>query len=56
MDEETPPVMLVATCRTVGCPVEGVPFTAPFFPNTTEPIYRAQCARCGQPVTDLVPA
>jgi hypothetical protein len=55
-DEEQTPVMLAATCHTEGCTVEGVPFTAPFFPNATEPIYRAVCAMCGQPITDLVPA
>lgn len=56
MATEPEPVMMNATCRTVGCPVEGQTFTVPMYPNAAEPIYRAQCGRCLQPVTDLVPA
>jgi hypothetical protein len=47
--------MMHATCRTVGCDVEGVTFLAPFMPNVDPPVYRAECAQCGQPVTDIVP-
>ncbi|MFF7476689.1 hypothetical protein [Streptomyces sp. NPDC008092] len=54
-DEDPQPVYMTATCHTEGCPLNGVPFVAPFYPNTTEPIYRGQCAECGQPITDLVP-
>lgn len=45
-----------ATCHTEGCPVDGVTFTVDMYPNEAEPIFRAQCGRCGQAVTDLVPA
>jgi hypothetical protein len=56
MDEEEPvPVMMTATCRTPGCDKNGVGIVAPFYANTGEPIYRGQCAQCGQAVTDLVP-
>lgn len=52
MDET---VLMVATCHTPGCPVEGRPFTAPFYPNPDPPTFRGQCGQCGQPVTDIVP-
>lgn len=45
-----------ATCRTEGCPVQGVTYTVDMYPNEAPPIFRAQCFQCGQPVTDLVPA
>jgi hypothetical protein len=53
---EVEPVLMKATCHTEGCPVDGVTFTVEMYPNAAPPIYRAQCGRCGQPVTDLVPA
>ena len=43
-----------ATCHTEGCPVDGQTFVVDMYPNETEPIFRAQCYHCGQPVTDLV--
>jgi hypothetical protein len=54
-DEEPTPVMMIATCRTPGCPMDGVGITAAFYANSAPPIYRGQCAQCEQPVTDLVP-
>jgi hypothetical protein len=57
VDEEEPqPVKMVVTCRTEGCPVEGVSYTVDMYPNKTEPFYRAQCGQCHNPITDIVPA
>jgi len=57
MDETEPvPVMMTATCHTPDCPMDGVGCVVPMYANAAEPIYRAQCGRCGEPVTDLVPA
>lgn len=53
--DEIEPVWMVATCRTPDCSVADMGFTCPMYPNQEPPIYRAQCAQCGQPVTDLVP-
>ena len=53
--EETDPDMLIATCHTEGCANSGVPVLAPFYPNPTEPIYRAACGDCGQTITDITP-
>ncbi|AKZ60823.1 hypothetical protein SAM23877_p114 (plasmid) [Streptomyces ambofaciens ATCC 23877] len=55
MNEEPTPVMLVATCRTSGCSIEGLSITAPYYPNATEPTYRAVCGECMQTITDLSP-
>ncbi|MCX4666443.1 hypothetical protein OG453_07145 [Streptomyces sp. NBC_01381] len=55
MDEEAP-VSMTATCRTPECPVEGQAFTASFYANSEPPTYRGICMRCGQVLTDLVPA
>jgi len=48
-------VQMVATCRTPGCPVQDVPFTAPFEPNAAPPVFQGWCAGCEKPVTDIVP-
>ncbi|MET9053307.1 hypothetical protein ABZW50_19395 [Streptomyces bacillaris] len=54
-EEEPTPDMMVATCRTPGCPMENIGQIAPFYPRPTPPIYYGECAQCGQPHTDLVP-
>lgn len=54
-EEEPTPVMVIATCRTPGCPLEGIPQIEPFYPNATPPIFRGECAPCDRPHTDLVP-
>lgn len=54
--EEIEPQSMKVTCRTPDCPVEGVTFTVDMYPNVDPPIWRAQCARCNQVVTDIVPA
>ncbi|MFI9194138.1 hypothetical protein ACIG0A_33170 [Streptomyces californicus] len=57
-EEEATPVMLIATCRTPGCVMDGVGVEAPFYSNAPAgepPIYQGHCAQCEQPVTDLVP-
>lgn len=56
MDDEAVPVMMVATCRTPGCPVENISYDVAMYPNVSPPTFRAQCAQCHQRVTDLVPA
>jgi hypothetical protein len=53
---EVDPVLMLATCRTPGCPVEDRTYTVEMYPNSAEPIFRAQCGQCSNPVTDLVPA
>lgn len=55
-DDEPTLVMLIATCHTEGCKVEGVEIAAPFFPNAAPPIYRGVCGECGKTHTDLAPA
>lgn len=55
-DEEPTPVMMVATCRTPGCPMENIGQTAAFYPNSAPPIFNGKCDPCGQPHTDIVPA
>jgi hypothetical protein len=56
MADDPQPVVMVGTCRTSGCPFEGVPVTAPYIPNADPPTYRGWCDPCQQPVTDIVPA
>ncbi|MCX4858317.1 hypothetical protein [Streptomyces canus] len=53
--EEEPTVMNV-TCHTGGCSVGGVTYTVDMYPNAELPTWRAECAQCGQPITDVVPA
>lgn len=53
---EVDPVLMLATCRTEGCPVNGRTFTVEMYPNAAPPIFRAQCGQCSNPVTDLVSA
>lgn len=53
---EVEPVKMAVTCHTAGCPVDGQTFVVDMYPNETEPIWRAVCGRCGNPVTDIVPA
>ncbi|WP_405526801.1 hypothetical protein OG426_30495 [Streptomyces canus] len=44
------------TCRTGGCSVGGVTYTVDMYPNAELPTWRAECAQCGQTITDVVPA
>ncbi|MBT2400647.1 hypothetical protein [Streptomyces sp. ISL-100] len=53
--EETEPTYYTCTCRTEGCPANGVPCNAPLYPNATEPTWRAQCGHCGKNITDMHP-
>ncbi|WP_324787015.1 hypothetical protein [Streptomyces sp. H51] len=56
-NEELQPVLVSATCHTVGCPVEGVTYTGvPMYPSPVPPTFNAVCGQCGQPVTDIVQA
>jgi hypothetical protein len=56
IDDDVPPsVTLVATCRTVGCPTNGISCVGTYYANSEAPIYRGLCMECGQPITDLVP-
>ncbi|WP_405613303.1 hypothetical protein [Streptomyces sp. NBC_00076] len=50
---DLPSATLTAICRTRGCPAEGLPFEGTYFENPAPPMYRGQCGRCGQPITDL---
>ncbi|MFF3493745.1 hypothetical protein ACFYWS_20600 [Streptomyces sp. NPDC002795] len=54
--EEEQPTVMKAVCHSEGCPVAEVEFVANMYANAEEPIYRAQCGQCGQPITDLAPA
>lgn len=51
--------MMQTRCHTEGCEQAAkqaeTPLIAPFFPNGDPPVYSAECAECGQPVTDIVP-
>jgi hypothetical protein len=49
------PVLMVATCHTPGCPMDGIPQTAPFQPNEAAPVFQGWCDPCQSPVTDIVP-
>jgi hypothetical protein len=55
-DDEPQPVWMAATCHTLGCPVEGQAFENWYYPNPAPPMFRGQCAGCGETVTDLVPS
>lgn len=50
--EEATSVTMIVTCRTPGCPVEDVSYTCEMY----GPPFNAQCAQCGQHVTDIVAA
>lgn len=54
-EEEPQPVMVIATCHTEGCPVDGKPFEVPVYPNPAPPVYYVICGQCSQQVTDIVP-
>lgn len=54
-EEDPQLVMMQATCHTPGCPAEGIPSIAPYYPNPEPPTYRGWCAQCDQPITDIVP-
>lgn len=52
---EPQPYDAIATCRTKGCVVEGVPFRLVLYTNA-DGIERVLCARCDQWVEDIVDA
>lgn len=52
--EEWPSIQADVTCRTPGCPVEGIPFRATLYENLEPPTYRAHCGRCHTPNDDIV--
>jgi hypothetical protein len=54
--DEVEPTMKKVTCHTEGCPVNGITYTVPMYPNAAPPVWRAQCGQCNQPVTDIQPA
>lgn len=41
-----------ATCRTEGCPVQGVAFPVDLYKNVDGAL-RAYCGKCGQQITDI---
>lgn len=51
--EEWPTVTADITCRTDGCPVNGVTYRVPI-PKNADGVYRAWCARCDTPNDDIV--
>ncbi|MFD7764081.1 hypothetical protein [Streptomyces microflavus] len=55
-DSEVTATEMVITCRTAGCPHDGVPFTARMYPRPNPPVWAAVCAVCDQMVPDIVPA
>lgn len=50
MSEEEPEFVTVSvTCRTVGCSVEGITYSAiPVQVHTVEPRLRVMCGQCGK--------
>ncbi|MFI2761408.1 hypothetical protein ACH5A3_21440 [Streptomyces echinatus] len=50
--EEWPTVEADVTCRTPGCPVEGVAFRVTMYRNVDGSL-RAQCGRCLTPNDDI---
>jgi hypothetical protein len=55
MDDEATPTPCTVVCRTPGCPLEGKDRTVGCSPNAAPPTYRAFCAQCDQPITDVTP-
>lgn len=52
--EEWPSIEADVTCRTFGCPVDGVAFRVTLYANAEPPVYRAACGRCNTPNDDIV--
>lgn len=46
-------IVAVVICRTDGCAMNGQEFTVPLYENPVEPKWRAQCASCGNNITDI---
>jgi hypothetical protein len=51
--DEWPTVTADITCRTPGCPVEGVTYRVPM-PESVDGVYRAACVQCNTPNDDIV--
>ena len=51
--DEWPTVEADVTCRTPGCPVEGVTYRITMYVNA-DGILRAHCGRCNTPNDDIV--
>lgn len=51
--DEWPTVLADVTCRTPGCPVEGVPFRTTMYRNA-DGVLRAHCGQCNTPNDDIV--
>lgn len=52
--DEWPSTEADVTCRTPGCPVEGLAFRVTLYVNAEPPVYRAFCGRCNTPNDDIV--
>lgn len=52
--DEWPSITADVTCRTLGCPAEGVPFRVILYENVEAPKYRSQCTSCNTPNDDIV--
>lgn len=55
MDDEPTPVLCTAICHTDGCPLNGEARQIWCYANAAPPIYRAWCAQCSEPITDITP-
>ncbi|WP_225825589.1 hypothetical protein [Streptomyces naphthomycinicus] len=51
--EEWPTVDADVTCRTPGCPVEGITFRVTMYRNADN-VLRAHCGRCLTPNDDII--
>lgn len=51
--DEWPKAEADVTCRTPGCPVEGVTFRVTMYRNA-DGVLRAHCGRCNTPNEDIV--
>ncbi|MFJ7004157.1 hypothetical protein ACIQU7_23510 [Streptomyces albidoflavus] len=50
-------VLMRTACRTSGCPIAeaGEVFDVLMYPAAVPPIWRAVCAGCDKPITDITP-
>jgi hypothetical protein len=51
--DEWPSITADVTCRTLGCPAEGVTFRVTLYENVEAPKYRSQCTSCNTPNDDI---
>lgn len=54
MDEPIPTLCTVI-CHTIDCPLAEQARTINLCPNPEPPIWRAECAQCEEPITDIQP-